>query len=331
MSCFTIWSSVSGSRGLLDHRARRTGAASRGVARLAATPMSPLRADATGSGGAHPWQVVKATVKGGVRALATALLLSTTALVGTPGPFVAAARLADIPGVLVNPGPALDLGVCVDETGSLSGAALPHTKKLLHRIVGALVHPGSAPIHLYLREVAPDSYSVGAALLTANIPGVLEARHLQLSPFAGRRVRDEVAAAYRTAKMAADASLVSAQAAAQAALRAVDVLPSRQLGASDIMGCPAKLGDITRTDPGPKRIVLVTDFEPAGFQTSRTLRFGSDTHVDLIDYCASGVDAPTCAALVSRWTGLVTGAGATVQSLTWDEMDLVSPAELGIS
>lgn len=195
------------------------------------------------------------------------------------------------------------IGVLIDATASTNGALIAPGKQLIKQNLATLIARPECGRRLYVRTLTQDSWAIGNALLTAWIPpigpeptlapkGIFEA-------MTHYRARLTV---YRKAR-----ARVTRQ---RAAARAVVVRIGRQLDrlhiqvedvGSDINGAFLKFGDLDTALDGPRSLLVLSDLQPAGPQSSG-LPDMRGTAVSIVLYCGNAQEtASRCQATKSFW------------------------------
>ncbi len=212
------------------------------------------------------------------------------------------------------PGPTRVAGVCLDTTGSTNGALTPLAKTLLQKNLTEFAGQPHGAMHFYLRTLTRDSWSPKNVVLTASIRPVSPERPEPVKkPFESYAKYQQDLDAWRREHEVVVAQQQAARADAEALLAKVAAmkLPIDR-GGSDIGGCFAKFGDLEPDQSGPRSLVVLSDLERAGYQTSVPLRL-ANTKVTVVFWCGETRrhSGAKCEAEKQHWTRELLGGGAT--------------------
>jgi predicted small lipoprotein YifL len=228
----------------------------------------------------------------------------------TPTPATQTSTQPD--GDLLPPGPIRVAGVCVDRTGSTEGV-LPMAKEILALSIPKFVSRPQGGLHLYIRPIDRNSWSPNDVLLTDGIGAVSPERNKpvkrgfeSLKTFRAKMTeweRDHREIAAQQEKARADAADI---------LRKVSrIRAAVTRDGSDISGCFAKFGDLEPKLDRARYLVVLSDLQRAGQQTTVPVRV-QNTKVMLILYCGAtrGQTGARCNAAKEYWHKKLKSSGA---------------------
>lgn len=204
------------------------------------------------------------------------------------------------------------IGVVIDATESTGGQLVAPAKDLIKQNLNDLVAGTECGRRLYIRKLTQASWGLENSLLVAWIPPI---DALPAAPVKG--VFESLVhfhlrqAEYRTQK----AMVASQRTAARSVVRGIDRnvdqmhVPIENV-ASDINGAFVKFGDVDQSLGGPRYLLALTDFLPAGPQTPGRPDM-THTKVSGVIYCGAQESAQQCRALHIYWYKRLQSGGAT--------------------